>query len=82
MRSPNTHFDLKYRWWASPILKEFFLISMIAVALLLTFTASATADTLTGNVKNATIGKPASGDEVVLLNLAQGMQEAANEDGR
>lgn len=77
MRSPNTHFDLKYRWWASPILKEFFLISMIAVALLLTFTASATADTLTGNVKNATIGKPASGDEVVLLNLAQGMQEAA-----
>ena len=54
-----------------------FCLSIISVALLLTFAASALADTLTGSVKNATIGKPAGGDEVVLLNLAEGMQEAA-----
>jgi hypothetical protein len=51
--------------------------SRIAVTLVLFFTVSAAADTLTGSVKNATTNKPASGDEVVLLNLAEGMQEAA-----
>ncbi len=40
-------------------------------------TSAATADTLTGTVKNGTNGKPAGGDDVVLLNLAQGMEEAA-----
>jgi hypothetical protein len=34
------------------------------------------AQTLTGTVKNSTTGKPASGDEVVLLSLGQGMEEA------
>ncbi len=43
-------------------------------ALLLTSFASA--QTLTGTVKNATTGKPAAGDEVVLLSLGQGMEEA------
>ena len=38
---------------------------------------AASAETLTGSVKNATTNKPAAGDEVVLLNLAEGMQEAA-----
>jgi hypothetical protein len=38
---------------------------------------SALAETLTGTVKNVTVGKPAANDEVVLLNLAEGMQEAA-----
>jgi len=37
---------------------------------LLTFSAFA-ADTLTGTVKNNTTGKPAAGDEVVLLKLGQ-----------
>jgi hypothetical protein len=35
----------------------------------------AAAQTLTGTVKNATTGKPAAGDDVVLLKLAQGMEE-------
>ncbi len=48
---------------------------IIAVALLL-LTSLAAAQTLTGTVKNVTIGKPAAGDEVVLLSLGQGMEEA------
>ncbi|MGB2602706.1 MAG: carboxypeptidase-like regulatory domain-containing protein [Candidatus Sulfotelmatobacter sp.] len=47
--------------------------ALAAVLLLSSFT---TAQTLTGTVKNSTIGKPAAGDEVVLLKLAQGMEEA------
>jgi hypothetical protein len=43
-------------------------------ALLLSTLASA--QTLTGTVKNATTGKPAAGDDVVLITLGQGMQEA------
>lgn len=35
----------------------------------------AAAQSLTGTVKNSTTGKPATGDEVVLLKLAQGMEE-------
>jgi hypothetical protein len=34
------------------------------------------AQTLTGTVKNSTTGKPGAGDEVVLLKLGQGMEEA------
>ena len=37
---------------------------------------SSPAQTLTGTVKNATTGKPAAGDEVILLSLGQGMEEA------
>ncbi|HVN19270.1 MAG TPA: hypothetical protein VMU05_10870, partial [Dongiaceae bacterium] len=36
----------------------------------------ASAQTLTGTLNNGTTKKPAAGDEVVLLSLAQGMQEA------
>jgi len=43
-----------------------------AAILLTTFAA---AQTLTGTVKNSTTGKPAAGDEVVLLKLGQGMDE-------
>jgi hypothetical protein len=43
-----------------------------AAILLTTFAA---AQTLTGTVKNSTTGKPAVGDEVVLLKLGQGMDE-------
>jgi hypothetical protein len=37
---------------------------------------SASAQTLTGAVKNGTTNKPAAGDDVVLLSLAQGMEES------
>jgi len=49
--------------------------NFIALAILL-LTSFAAAQTLTGTVKNATTGKPAAGDEVVLLQLGQGMNEA------
>jgi len=39
--------------------------------------ASAFAQTLTGTVTNGTTKKPASGDDVVLIKLGQGMEEAA-----
>jgi len=48
--------------------------TLLLAALLLT--ALASAQTLTGTVKNASTGKPAAGDEVVLLSLGQGMEEA------
>ena len=39
--------------------------------------AYAGAETLTGTVKNGTTGKPAAGDDVVLIKLGNGMEEAA-----
>jgi hypothetical protein len=36
------------------------------------------AQTLTGTLKNATTGKPAAGDEVILIKLGQGMEEAGH----
>lgn len=44
-----------------------------AILLLASF---ATSQTLTGTVKNSTTGKPAAGDDVVLLKLGEGMDEA------
>lgn len=46
-------------------------------ALLLATAALARAETITGSVTNGTSGKPAAGDDVVLLDLSQGMNEAA-----
>ncbi len=46
-----------------------------AAAILLLATL-ASAQTLTGTVQNSTTNKPAAGDEVVLLKLGQGMEEA------
>src|SRR5664279_3227416 len=40
--------------------------------------ASAAAQTLTGTVTNGTTSKPAAGDEVILINLSNGMDVAAN----
>jgi len=49
----------------------------VAIFIALVLLASlASAQTLTGTVKNSTTGKPAAGDEVVLLSLGQGMEEA------
>jgi len=50
------------------------ICAIVSLALLLS--ALASAQTLTGTVKNSTTGKPAAGDEVVLLSLSQGMEEA------
>jgi hypothetical protein len=50
------------------------LFQLVFVAILLASLASA--QTLTGKVKNSTTGKPSAGDEIVLLSLGQGMEEA------
>lgn len=44
----------------------------------LLFSSFATAQTLAGTVKNATTGKPAAGDEIILLKLGAGMEEAGH----
>jgi hypothetical protein len=49
----------------------------IVVVLLLCVSTVASAQTLNGTLKNGTTGKPAAGDDVVLIKLAQGMEEAA-----
>ncbi len=46
-------------------------------AALIAFTASSLAANITGTVTNKTNDKPSAGDDVVLLKLAEGMQEAA-----
>jgi hypothetical protein len=51
-------------------------ILTILIVLALGLSSLASAQTLTGSVKNSTTGKPATGDEVVLLSLGQGMEEA------
>jgi len=48
----------------------------VLVTLLLLSSLSFAAQTLTGTVKNSTTGKPATGDDVVLLKLGEGMEEA------
>jgi len=46
-------------------------------SLILALGSYAAAETLTGTVTNKTTNKPAAGDEVVLIKLANGMEEAA-----
>ena len=48
-------------------------LRVLCILLLASFAA---AQTLTGTLKDATTGKPSVGDEVVLLKLGQGMEEA------
>jgi hypothetical protein len=55
---------------------EVLLRSMLFIGATLLCASLASAQTLTGTVKNATTGKPSAGDEVVLLKLGQGMEEA------
>ncbi len=54
----------------------FAFVRAASAAAILLLTTLASAQTLTGTVKNATTSKPAAGDEVVLLKLGQGMEEA------
>jgi len=48
-----------------------------ALAAVLALSIGASAASLTGKITNGTVNKPQGGDEVVLLALSQGMQEAA-----
>jgi hypothetical protein len=50
--------------------------AVVLLGLVVLLTSLAASQALTGTVKNATTGKPAAGDEVVLLKLGQGMEEA------
>ena len=58
----------------SRILCEKWAFSTVFLSMLLVVSASA--QTLIGTVKNGTTNKPATGDDVVLLSLAQGMEES------
>jgi hypothetical protein len=58
-------------------LKGFALKTYLALAVLL-LSSIASAENLTGTVKNVTTGKPSSGDEVVLIKLGAGMEEVAH----
>src|ERR1700729_3749611 len=48
----------------------------LAAAMCATLSGVALADSITGTVINKTTNKPAAGDDVVLIRLAQGMQES------
>ena len=49
------------------------LLASVAILLLASL---ASAQTLTGTVKNSTTGKPSAGDDVVMFKLGQGMEES------
>jgi hypothetical protein len=49
----------------------------VFVCTLFLLSTPASAQTLNGTLKNGTTGKPAGGDDVVLIKLAEGMEEAA-----
>jgi hypothetical protein len=49
----------------------------VVAALALLITTFAAAEKLSGSLKNGTVSKPAAGDEVILIKLGQGMEEAA-----
>jgi hypothetical protein len=51
-------------------------LRIVSILALLLLTTLASAQTLTGKVKNSTTGKPSAGDDVILLSLGQGMEEA------
>jgi hypothetical protein len=59
------------------LIPTFFRRVVAVAAVVAAFSGFALADSITGIVTNKTTNKPASGDDVVLIRLAQGMQEAA-----
>ena len=65
--SPRREFSPQCARWS---------VQAAALAAICLLTTLASAQTLTGTVKNSTTGKPAAGDQVVLLKLGQGMEEA------
>jgi hypothetical protein len=51
-------------------------VFLVLLGTVLLLTTLASAQTLTGTVKNSTTGKAAAGDDVILLSLGQGMEES------
>jgi hypothetical protein len=51
--------------------------SLLFAAIFSLILTSAVAQTLTGTATNGTTGKPAAGDEIILINLSNGMEVAA-----
>jgi hypothetical protein len=67
---------LRFFFQMSPSIKlSIFILALCSLGTICT--ARAVAETLTGTVTNGTTSKPAAGDDVVLIRLAQGMEEAA-----
>jgi hypothetical protein len=64
------------RLFAQRFIRQILLSNLSAIAAVLLIACLSSAQTLTGTVKNGTTGKPAAGDEVVLLKLGQGMEES------
>ncbi len=60
-----------------PVLKGFVIGTIVVILFVLASSVPSDAQTLTGIVRNGTTGKPAAGDDVVLLKLSEGMQEVA-----
>jgi 5-hydroxyisourate hydrolase-like protein (transthyretin family) len=54
------------------------LLIIVIYCILLSWSGSLSAQTLTGRVNNGTTGKPAAEDRVELVNLSQGMKEVAH----
>jgi hypothetical protein len=50
---------------------------VVVAALVVLLSTGASAQTLSGTLKNGTTGKPSAGDDVILIKLGQGMEEAA-----
>ena len=59
-------------------LAQFALLTAVFAMSTFSLTLASSAQTLSGNVTNGTTNKPAVGDEVILINLANGMDVAAN----
>jgi hypothetical protein len=70
-----------HRWFDVNLCVTFLRFSLrrvvLAAAMVAAFSGFALADSITGIVTNKTTNKPGAGDDVVLIRLAQGMQEAA-----
>ena len=50
---------------------------ILAISFAVTFVTGAAAETISGSISNKTSNQPSAGDDVVLLKLSEGMQEAA-----
>ena len=59
-------------------LAQFALLTAVFAMSTFSLTLASAAQTLTGTVTNGTTNKPAAGDEVILINLANGMDVAAS----
>jgi len=72
-RETQARHRMPSRFGMIEVMREAFIL----VCTLLLFSPLASAQILTGTLTNGTNGKPAARDEVVLIKLAQGMEEAA-----